>query len=191
MRGWIPARAATTPRTTSSALAQGGATEIGVESVKPAMASSINAASSAVRAAVERIFTWAEDLVEHDRPIEVLTVDNYADGPALYLRELDRDPTIAERIRELLLDEPVAGMNLEETEDMARFILDVQSELGIAVILVEHDMGLVMDVAQRVLAVDFGSPIAIGTPAEIQANPDVIAAYLGAEHQVATAVEND
>ena len=91
----------------------------------------------------------------------------------------------------LLLDEPVAGMNLEETEDMARFILDVQSELGIAVILIEHDMGLVMDVAQRVLAVDFGSPIAIGTPAEIQANPDVIAAYLGAEHQVATAVEND
>lgn len=100
-------------------------------------------------------------------------------------RALAMDPEL------LLLDEPVAGMNLEETEDMARFILDVQSELGIAVILVEHDMGLVMDVAQRVLAVDFGSPIAIGTPAEIQANPDVIAAYLGAEHQVATSAETD
>jgi branched-chain amino acid transport system ATP-binding protein len=84
----------------------------------------------------------------------------------------------------LLLDEPVAGMNLEETEDMARFILDVQHELEIPMILVEHDMGLVMDVADRVLAVDFGSPIAVGSPAEIQANPDVIAAYLGSEHSV-------
>jgi branched-chain amino acid transport system ATP-binding protein len=67
---------------------------------------------------------------------------------------------------------------------MARFILDVQHELEIPMILVEHDMGLVMDVADRVLAVDFGSPIAVGSPAEIQANPDVIAAYLGSEHSV-------
>jgi branched-chain amino acid transport system ATP-binding protein len=93
-------------------------------------------------------------------------------------RALAMDPQL------LLLDEPVAGMNLEETEDMARFILDVQRELGIAMILVEHDMGLVMDVADRVLAVDFGSPIALGTPSQIQSNEDVIAAYLGAEHHV-------
>jgi len=81
----------------------------------------------------------------------------------------------------LMLDEPVAGMNLEETEDMARFILDVLDELGIAVVLVEHDMGLVMDIADRVLVVDFGKQIAMGKPAEVQANPNVVKAYLGEE----------
>ncbi|MGI5178734.1 ABC transporter ATP-binding protein [Dactylosporangium sp. CA-152071] len=79
----------------------------------------------------------------------------------------------------LLLDEPVAGMNLEETEDMARFILDVREELGVPMILVEHDMGLVMDLADRVMVVDFGVPVATGTPAEVQSNPDVLRAYLG------------
>ena len=90
-------------------------------------------------------------------------------------RALAMDPKL------LLLDEPAAGMNLEETQDLARFILDIRDELGIAMVMVEHDMGLVMDLADRVLAVDFGTPLALGTPAEVARDPAVIQAYLGQE----------
>jgi branched-chain amino acid transport system ATP-binding protein len=91
----------------------------------------------------------------------------------------------------LLLDEPVAGMNVEETEDMARFIVDIGRELSIAMVLVEHDMGLVMDLADRVLVLDFGAPVAVDVPAEIQRNPDVIKAYLGEEHTASGAVADE
>jgi branched-chain amino acid transport system ATP-binding protein len=128
--------------------------------------------------------------VEHRRQVETivefLEIQEHRNTPVSLLpygiqkrielgRALAMDPEL------LLLDEPVAGMSLSETEDMARFILDVQRELGIAMVLVEHDMGLVMDVAERILVLDFGGRIAEGLPPEIQTNPDVIAAYLGVQ----------
>ena len=81
----------------------------------------------------------------------------------------------------LLLDEPATGMNLEETEDMARFILDINEEWGVTIILIEHDMGVVMDISDRVCVLDFGQKIAQGRPEEIRHNEHVIKAYLGEE----------
>jgi len=91
--------------------------------------------------------------------------------------ELGRALALEPRV--LLLDEPMAGMNAEETEDMARFVLDINGERDTTIVLIEHDMGVVMDICDRICAIDFGVKLGEGTPAEIQANPSVVSAYLG------------
>ncbi|MEK9653935.1 MAG: ABC transporter ATP-binding protein [Betaproteobacteria bacterium] len=82
----------------------------------------------------------------------------------------------------LLLDEPMAGMNIEEKEDMSRFILDVNDEFGTTIVLIEHDMGVVMDLSDRVVVLDYGKKIGDGTPDEVRNNQEVIDAYLGVAH---------
>ncbi|TVO78718.1 ABC transporter ATP-binding protein [Sedimenticola selenatireducens] len=82
----------------------------------------------------------------------------------------------------LLLDEPMAGMNVEEKEDMSRFVLDINDEFGTTIVLIEHDMGVVMDISDRVVVLDYGRQLADGTPDVVRSNQDVIDAYLGVSH---------
>ena len=91
-------------------------------------------------------------------------------------RALAAEPTI------LLLDEPMAGMNMEEKQDMCRFVLDVNDHYGTTIVLIEHDMGVVMDISDRVVVLDYGRKIGDGTPDEVRANQAVIDAYLGVTH---------
>lgn len=118
------------------------------------------------------------------RVLDFLEMEHIRDQPVASLsyglrKRVELARALAMKPRILMLDEPVAGMNREETEDMARFILDVKEEWGVTILMVEHDMGLVMDISDHVVVLNFGQVIAAGQPAAIQTNPEVITAYLG------------
>lgn len=116
--------------------------------------------------------------------IDFLEINHIRHAPVASLsyglqKRVELARALAMRPRILLLDEPVAGMNREETEDMARFILDVKEEWGTTILMVEHDMGMVMDISDHVVVLNFGQAVTRGLPHEVQSNPEVIAAYLG------------
>jgi branched-chain amino acid transport system ATP-binding protein len=119
-----------------------------------------------------------------ERVIDFLEINHIRKAPAGTLpyglqKRVELGRALAAEPQLLLLDEPMAGMNLEEKEDMARFILDVNDEWGTTIILIEHDMGVVMDISHRVVVLDHGEKIGEGTPEQVRTDPVVIRAYLG------------
>jgi branched-chain amino acid transport system ATP-binding protein len=123
---------------------------------------------------VERIIDFLEIQAHRKTPVGRL--------PYGLQKRVDLGRALAMEPQVLLLDEPMAGMNVEEKQDMSRFILDVNDEFGTTIVLIEHDMGVVMDISDRVVVLDYGKKIGDGAPDEVRGNPDVIRAYLGQEH---------
>ena len=125
------------------------------------------------------------EFVEHI--IDFLEIQAYRKTPVGQLpyglqKRVDLGRALAMEPKVLLLDEPMAGMNVEEKQDMCRFILDVNDEFGTTIVLIEHDMGVVMDISDRVVVLDYGKKIGDGAPDEVRNNEDVIRAYLGSSH---------
>ena len=126
------------------------------------------------REAVERIIDFLEIQAYRKTPVGQL--------PYGLQKRVDLGRALAMEPQVLLLDEPMAGMNFEEKQDLCRFVLDVNDEFGTTVVLIEHDMSVVMDISDRVVVLDYGKKIGDGTPDEVRNNPDVISAYLGTSH---------
>jgi branched-chain amino acid transport system ATP-binding protein len=129
----------------------------------------------------------AEQRVVVERIIDFLEIQPYRKTPVGRLpyglqKRVDLGRALAMEPQVLLLDEPMAGMNVEEKQDMSRFILDVNDEFGTTIVLIEHDMGVVMDISDRVVVLDYGRKIGDGLPEDVRSNPEVISAYLGTVH---------
>jgi branched-chain amino acid transport system ATP-binding protein len=135
--------------------------------------------------AAEREESAHREFVEHI--VDFLEIQAWRKTPVGRLpyglqKRVDLGRALAMEPRVLLLDEPMAGMNVEEKQDMCRFVLDVNEEFGTTIVLIEHDMGVVMDISDRVVVLDYGRKIGDGTPDEVRRNEDVISAYLGTSH---------